>query len=264
MEYPYRRRNSDLYHWGFKKDHKYVAKVKVTPRRWRYFYDKDEYEAYLKAKQKTDALRTRLDSKNDVKKISVPTPSVVKVEPDKKTDVKSLFDNASEWIKKATKFVSDKLENLNTSVIEPKVSKGKEFIDDAGDFLSAVVDAVVDEGEKIIKKTKTEDTKKTDDAQKTEDINYWDEAYKVTMFPLDYNTTISLYEINLIDDIVATAEQEGRKPTLDAVAATLMAYRASENASNGITQSPTEIMDDVERQLGPIYRYYREKGVTFS
>lgn len=39
--------HAELYHWGFKKDHKYIAKVKKPNGKYRYFYDKDEYEAYL-------------------------------------------------------------------------------------------------------------------------------------------------------------------------------------------------------------------------
>lgn len=35
-----------------KKDHKYIAKVKLKNGKYRYFYDKDEYEAYLNPKKK--------------------------------------------------------------------------------------------------------------------------------------------------------------------------------------------------------------------
>ena len=41
-------RISELYHWGVKKDHKYIARVELSNGKYRYFYDKEEYQNYLK------------------------------------------------------------------------------------------------------------------------------------------------------------------------------------------------------------------------
>lgn len=59
--------SNELYHWGFKKKHKYIAKVKVKPKRWRYFYDKKEYEAYLKGLKENKQLNNKSSFTNKVK-----------------------------------------------------------------------------------------------------------------------------------------------------------------------------------------------------
>lgn len=58
--------NNELYHWkiGPKKDHKYVARVKTkNPKRpWRYFYTKEEYQAYLNGDDKKDESKKKESS----------------------------------------------------------------------------------------------------------------------------------------------------------------------------------------------------------
>ena len=44
--------NGELYH-ASKKKHKYVAKVPIGNNKYRYFYDKEDYQAYLDSKNPT-------------------------------------------------------------------------------------------------------------------------------------------------------------------------------------------------------------------
>ena len=49
----------ELYH---KNGHKYIAKVKTSDGRFRYFYDQAEYDAYMKVKKQEDAKKEEQDS----------------------------------------------------------------------------------------------------------------------------------------------------------------------------------------------------------
>lgn len=116
--------NHELYH------HKYIAKVKVTPRKWRYFYDKDEYEAYLKAKQKTDALRSNVNNtnKNDIVKNSV------SIRKDGKTTTTSTINDVSRRSDGSLDIVTKTI-TISTDVtpdwmykVADKINKGREFV----------------------------------------------------------------------------------------------------------------------------------------
>lgn len=63
----------ELKHWGEKKNHKYVARIplkrKTKKRKYRYFYTKEEWQAYLKDRRSKEATFTKpLQKEKDVKK----------------------------------------------------------------------------------------------------------------------------------------------------------------------------------------------------
>lgn len=53
MKMYYIRNSGELCHWEIKRDHKYIARVELPNGKYRYFYDKDEYQAYLDRQKKS-------------------------------------------------------------------------------------------------------------------------------------------------------------------------------------------------------------------
>lgn len=90
--------NGELYHAG-KKKHKYIAKVPISKGKYRYFYTKEEYEAY----------KNRKNNKETTKKT-------------KKSSVSKFFSNVFNSIKNLFKKPKKKLAKV--------LDKGKKFVDE--------------------------------------------------------------------------------------------------------------------------------------
>ena len=117
--------------------HKYIARVKVTPRKWRYFYDKDEYEAYLKAKQKTDALRSNINnpSENAIVKNST------MIRKDGKTTIKSTTNDVSRRSDGSLDVVTKTI-TISTDVTPAWMEKAAKKINKGREFVSGIVDRI--------------------------------------------------------------------------------------------------------------------------
>ena len=89
--------NGELYH-ASKKKHKYIAKVKISKGKYRYFYNQEDYDAYLNKKNKKE---TEKKSKNSVSNF-----------------FKNVFSNIDKFFKKSKKR------------FEKVVDKGKKFVEE--------------------------------------------------------------------------------------------------------------------------------------
>lgn len=138
----YKLKHSDelsdiLVHWGEKEDHKYIAKVKRPNGKYRYFYDREEYQNFLNKGKKT-AEKLFGNIKDKAEDVSKKVKSTVDKD-DKKSKGKDFVDKNSkkeskaflfffkrDTVKKAVDWVAEKLgfgekDNKNDTITdEPK------------------------------------------------------------------------------------------------------------------------------------------------
>lgn len=140
--------DDELYHWGLKKDHKYIAKIKMPGGKFRYFYDKEEYQRYLnKGKNAVEKLFGKAKSAlNDVsekfKDNAKDNKSKAKSSVDKVSDKKlgcvffllprKTIKNAGRWLadkfgfgEKADDKISDKEKKGHKYIAKVKTANGK-------------------------------------------------------------------------------------------------------------------------------------------
>lgn len=135
--------DDELYHWGLKKDHKYIAKIKMPGGKFRYFYDKEEYQRYLnkgknvveklfgKAKSALDDVSEKFksDSKDDGSKSK---ESLLDKFSDKSAKnaffliPRSSFKKAKNWVSKKFGFGDEK--DSDNSTISSKEKKDHKYI----------------------------------------------------------------------------------------------------------------------------------------
>lgn len=115
--------SSDLYHADQKK-HKYIVKIKRTNGKYRYFYDKEEYQRYLKGKDILDSTTKALkDVKDDVSGIKKKVDKYLNKKKDKKLDGIALI-YTKEQVEKVISFISKKLGlSKSDKKIEEKANK---------------------------------------------------------------------------------------------------------------------------------------------
>ena len=94
--------NGELYH-AQKKQHKYVARVKTANGKYRYFYTREEYNAYRNAKESSEPKKTS--------KLKTKLKSVSKFFKDISNSISKLFNKSKKelgkTIEKGRKFVND-------------------------------------------------------------------------------------------------------------------------------------------------------------
>lgn len=117
--------------------HKYIARVKVTPRKWRYFYDKAEYEAYLKAKQKTDALRSNIN--NPSKNAYIKNAATIRK--DGKTTIKKTTNDVHRRSDGSLNIVTETI-TISTDVTPAWMEKAAKKINKGREFVSGIVDRI--------------------------------------------------------------------------------------------------------------------------
>lgn len=133
--------DDELYHWGIKEDHKYIAKIKMPNGKFRYFYDKEEYQRYLnKGKNTVDKLLGKAksavkDVSKNIKNVTKDGDSKAKSSIDKISDKstkgiiflipRSTFKKAINWLSKKFGFGDDGSDN---SAISDKELEGHKYI----------------------------------------------------------------------------------------------------------------------------------------
>lgn len=111
------RHSDELYHWVFNKNHKYIAKIKISPKYTRYFYSKEEYLKYLNA------------AKNSIKdKLTSKVSSISKFGTKKGTNVDTVYITNTKSTKAQGEAFVKKLKTVAAVVAGPTVTLGAKFV----------------------------------------------------------------------------------------------------------------------------------------
>lgn len=126
-----------LVHWGEKEDHKYVARVPLKKRgkkgqKYRYFYTKEAYQAYLNGEKAKDAVGNFLD--NASKQVTKTVDNA------KKNAENALNDNAKSGKEYTNSFMS---ENSNTKTTVGDMS---DVIDTAKTIVRSIINGLTGSG----------------------------------------------------------------------------------------------------------------------
>lgn len=134
------------------KDHKYYAKVRISPKVTRYFYTKSEYQAYLKNKQ-DNAGQKKGDQQTSNSPIS--TKSAAKIpEALLKKSIKNVDEST---IAKGKAKTDESLEKIGSIKIPDLKDKFKDILDSAKSFIKKLFNETETETEKPETKTEKKD-----------------------------------------------------------------------------------------------------------
>jgi hypothetical protein len=148
-------------------DHKYVARVLVKKasgkkgNQYRYFYDKAEYQKYLKAQQDEKKLASIVPTKKPTKDhTKTGKDTVSKLLSNKKQENLTLSD-AQKYVRKGELVVKKNLTKLVSALKKIDLSKPKKFVEDVADKASKLAD-------KLFPKKRDSEEKKPKEEPKVE------------------------------------------------------------------------------------------------
>lgn len=144
-------KHDSLYHWGEKEDHKYIAKVKRSNGTYRYFYDKDEYQAFLKGESngKVKDGMTRTDSFTD---------KTVFTENLSNDKLANQISNTMNDLKSKAGFLANLASGgLAAKAVTELLKKEPEPVRQAKDFVEKVVDSLATKHPKYLGKIQNPD-----------------------------------------------------------------------------------------------------------